>query len=249
MDTADSKTPVIEAVTVEVASGWNRHERILLNDVNWTVAQGESWVIGGPHGSGKTDFLMTVAGLHRPAAGTVRIFGHDLSRLPEAELLRQRTKIGFVFKGGGRMFLELTVAENLALPLCYHHNWTVEEAAPDVNAMLDLADLTALADETAMTLRADLQQRVGLARALALKPDVLFLDEPAAGLEPHHRQWWQRLLAQMSAGEGPFNGRRMTLIAATNDFSLWRGGKHRFAVIKDGHWQVADEQKDFPNIE
>ena len=149
--------------------------------------------------------------------------------MPESDLLKQRTRIGFVFKGGGRMFSDLTVAENVALPVCYHRNWTLEQAAGEVNAALELTGLTALAQEKGPGIGADWQQRVGLARALALKPEVMFLDEPVAGLEQRHRDWWRDFLAQLSTGAPSIGGRKVTVIAATNDFALWHGGPHHFA--------------------
>jgi phospholipid/cholesterol/gamma-HCH transport system ATP-binding protein len=247
MEQTDSNGPVLKAIAVDVVSAWN--QRIQLTGVNWTVLPGEYWVIGGPHGSGKTDLLMTVAGLHRPAAGSIRIFGRETAQLSEAELLARRARIGFVFKGGGRMFTELTVAENVALALCYHRNWSAEQAREEVRATLEITELAALAQETAQTIGSDWQQRVGLARALALKPEVMFLDEPAAGLEARHRQWWRNFLAQLSSGTPYTGGRKVTVIAATNDFALWHGETHHYALIKDKRWHVSGEQAEYPHIE
>ena len=247
MEQTHSMEPVLEAVAVDVASAWNH--RIQLTGVDWIVLPGEYWVIGGPHGSGKTDLLMTVAGLRRPAAGSVRIFGQETAQLSEAELLASRTRIGFVFKGGGRMFTELTVAENVALALCYHRNWSAEQAEAEVHAVLEITELTALGKETAQTIGSDWQQRVGLARALALKPEVMFFDEPATGLEARHRQWWRDFLAQLSGGIPYTGGRKMTVIAATNDFALWHGGKHRYGLIKDKHWHITGAEAEHPQIE
>ena len=135
MEKKDFNGPVLEAVAVDVLSTWNHQVR--LQGVDWTVLPGEYWVIGGRHGTGKTDLLLTAAGLHRPTAGVLRLFGRDVTGLSEGELLQQRTRVGIVFKGGGRMFNELTVAENVALPVCYHRNCTPEEAQEEVDRTLD----------------------------------------------------------------------------------------------------------------
>jgi ABC-type sulfate/molybdate transport systems ATPase subunit len=164
-------------------------------------------------------------------------------------LLQQRTRIGFVFKGGGRMFNELTVAENVALALCYHRNWSAEEAQEEVRAVLETTELIDVAQETAQTLGADWQQRVGLARALALKPEVMFFDEPAAGLEARHRQWWRNFLEQWFSRTPAPGGRKATVITATNDFDLWHEKGHRYALIKDQQWQVLGEEAVHPQIE
>jgi ABC-type transporter Mla maintaining outer membrane lipid asymmetry ATPase subunit MlaF len=246
MEKTDCNGPVLEAVSVDVFSTWNNH--IQIAGVDWKVLPGEFWLIGGSNGSGKTDLLMTAAGLRRPAAGSMRIFGREPARMSETELLQQRTRIGFVFKGGGRMFNELTVAENVSLALCYHRNCPVEQAWDEVRAVLEITGLAPLAGETAQQLGEDWQQRVGLARALALKPEVLFLDEPAAGLEASHCQWWRDFLEQLSAGGPGSGGRKVTVIAATNDFAPWLGESRRYALIKDGRWQLLGEQSGQPRI-
>jgi len=247
MEQTDTNGPVLEASAVDVWSAWSHH--ILITGVDWKVLPGEYWVIGGRHGSGKTDLLMTAAGLQRPAAGSLGIFGREMAQLSETELLAQRRRIGFVFKGGGRMFAELTVAENVALALCYHYNWSAEQARDEVRTALEITELTALAQETAQTIGSDWQQRVGLARALALKPEVMFFDEPASGLEARHRQWWRDFMAQLSSGIPYTGGRRVTIIAATNDFALWHGGNHRYALIKEKRWHVSGERAEYPQIE
>lgn len=230
----------LEAAGVDVMSA--RNERILISQVDWTIHPGEYWVVGGRHGSGKTDLLMTMAGLRHPAAGTVRLFGQEIAEKSEEELLKCRARMGFVFKGGGRMFGNLTVAENIALPLCYHRNWSLEEAREEVGAALAAVELNDLAGETAQLLGVEWQQRVGLARALVLKPEVLFLDEPAGGLEARHRVWWRDFLTQLSS-------KHVTIVLATNDFSTWRGENRRFGVIKGQRWHVVEGPSDHLEIE
>jgi ABC-type transporter Mla maintaining outer membrane lipid asymmetry ATPase subunit MlaF len=229
VETSSNKDSVIEAASLDVLS--RRYNRVQIAGVDWTVRRGEFWVIGAPHGSGKTNFLMTIAGFHRPAGGSLRLFGKAVDQSSEPDLIAQRQRMGFVFKGGGRMFNELTVAENVALGLCYHKNCSMEAAREEIASLLELTDLTDVAHEMAPTLGAGRQQRVGLARALALKPELMFFDEPAAGLERYHSEWWRNFLVELSA-------KKITIIVATNDFDTWHGENYRYGLIRNGQWQT-----------
>jgi ABC-type transporter Mla maintaining outer membrane lipid asymmetry ATPase subunit MlaF len=238
--------PLLEVVDASITPP--RARRIIASHVDWLVAPGEFWVVGGRHGSGKTSFLSTVAGLQRPAAGVIRHFGEEMSQLREQELLKQRERIGFVFKDGGRMFADLTVAENVALPLRYHRDWRDGKIAERVREILEATELTPEADNTAQILGRDRQQRVGLARALALNPELLFLDEPLSGLESRDRQWWRKFLNMLRDGCPLTGGRKMTVIATTNDFGSWSEGTHHCALLEGGRWQSHGEVKDWPDI-
>jgi len=207
MEQTDTNGPVLEASAVDVWSAWSHH--ILITGVDWKVLPGEYWVIGGRHGSGKTDLLNDGCRIAATGSRIAWIFWREMAQLSETELLAQRRRIGFVFKGGGRMFAELTVAENVALALCYHYNWSAELARDSEDGARDHRT-NRLAQETAQTIGSDWQQRVGLARALALKPEVMFFDEPASGLEARHRQWWRDFMAQLSSGIPYTGGRRVT---------------------------------------
>jgi phospholipid/cholesterol/gamma-HCH transport system ATP-binding protein len=239
---SQSGAPLVEAVGASVTRPRSQH--VVASHVDWRVASGEFWVVGGRQGSGKTVFLYAISGLQRPAAGVIRLFGEDLSRLPEPELLRQRARVGFVFKGGGRMFAELTVAENVALPLLYHCQWTEEKTCNRVDAILEATELAGEADSTAQSLGWARQQRVGLARALALNPELLFLDEPLSGLEARERQWWRQFLNTLREGAPLTEGHKMTMIATTNDFGFWTGDSHHCGLLQDGRWQPHGEGKE-----
>ncbi|HEY3862091.1 MAG TPA: ABC transporter ATP-binding protein [Verrucomicrobiae bacterium] len=243
---SQSNGPVVEASAVSVQ---RMHSRgVAVEDVNWQVKAGEYWIIGGPHGSGKSSFVITMAGLRVPATGVIRHFGQDLAQLSEHDILAQRLRVGFVFKNGGRMFAQLTVAESVALPLRYHRNWTNDEVNAAVKALLEITELTPLAGSTAQDLATGWQERVGLARALALEPEVLFLDEPMAGLEGGHRRWWRRFLDELCRGAAWAKGRKMTVIAATSDFSYWHGEQCQYALLKDGRWQPLEGRPNAPEI-
>ncbi|MEW6157954.1 MAG: ATP-binding cassette domain-containing protein, partial [Verrucomicrobiota bacterium] len=116
-----STAPVAQLEMAAICSNISTRSEVLEN-VNWSVAPGDYWVIGGLPGSGKSDLLSTLGGLSRLARGTLRLFGNEVRQMAEEELVQIRKRIGFVFAYGGRLFNHLTVAENLALPFCYHEN-------------------------------------------------------------------------------------------------------------------------------
>src|SRR5439155_174889 len=108
--------PVIELLNVSVAAG-GRPDSAALEGIHWRVSAGDYWVVGGLPGSGKSDLLATLAGLYRPLSGTLKLFGSDVGALSEDDFMAARLRIGLVFEGGGRLFNQLAVAENVALPL------------------------------------------------------------------------------------------------------------------------------------
>src|SRR3954465_5224493 len=165
---------------------------VIVEDVNWSVAPGEFWVIGGLQGSGKTDFLTMTGGMMAPVSGTYCLLGEEMP-IFEDDRLPQRLRLGFVFENG-QLFNHLTVSENISLPLRYHRNLTQAEAEPEVQRMLQMTELGPFADSTPGAMARNWQRRVGLARALMLRPDVLLLDNPLAGLDLRHRAWWLNLL-------------------------------------------------------
>ncbi|HEY3856597.1 MAG TPA: ATP-binding cassette domain-containing protein [Verrucomicrobiae bacterium] len=238
--------PLLNVVDASVTPP--RARRVIASEVNWQVMVGEFWLVGGRHGSGKTSFLATMAGLQRPAAGSIRHFGMELSELSEPELLRERERVGYVFKSGGRMFSGLTVAENVELPLRYHREGENEKLDGRVREVLEATELSREADSTAQSLGWDRQQRVGLARALAMNPELLFLDEPLSGLEARDRNWWKKFLNTLWEGCPLTGGRRTTMIITTNDFGTWAGGGHRCGLLEDGRWQPRDEKQEWPDL-
>jgi ABC-type transporter Mla maintaining outer membrane lipid asymmetry ATPase subunit MlaF len=208
----------------------------VLEGVNWNVASGDFWVAGGLQGSGKSDLLLMTGGLMSPAGGTYSFFG-DAAPLFEEQRLNDRLRLGIVFDGG-RLFNHLTVSENVSLPLRYHRNLAEAEAAPDVGRMLKLCELEPWANSTPGTFARNWQKRVGLARALMLKPDVLLLDNPLAGLDLRHRAWWLDFLGRLSRGHEWMDGRPTTLIVTTDDFRPWRDRARQFAVLRNRRFVV-----------
>lgn len=204
----------------------------LVEDANWTAAAGEFWVVAGLPHSGKSDWLMVAAGLMPPVAGSCKLFGNDTRDFTEAELA-ERLRVGFVFQGG-RLFNQLTVAENVALPLRYQKNLTAAEAARAVAVLLAVLELAPVADVTPPNLAAHWRQRAALARALILKPELLLLDSPLAGLGARHLRWWLRFLDELSRGHELLDGQPVTLVMTAEDFSRFAGApgaRKKFAAL------------------
>lgn len=204
---------------------------VVLKDVNWSVGQGEFWVVGAPHYSGKSDFLMTTAGLIPPAKGSYKFFGNE-TRIFDESHLADRLRMGFVFENA-ELFHYLTVAENVALPLRYHKNLEPADSATAINELLEITDLKALADITPSNLPGSWHKRAGLTRALVLGPDILLADNPLGALDARHSYWWLRFLDALSRGHKWLGEKPLTIVVTTDDFRPWRGGNRRFALLKD----------------
>lgn len=230
---ATCNASVIEMHGVSV-SAMNSPGTTVAENLNWTVLAGDFWVVAGPQRAGKSDLLMLAAGLMSPLRGTSRLFGKGMPDFAE-EPLAERLRLGLVFDGG-QLFSRLTLAENVALPLRYHRDWSREEAEPRVQALLELTGLSAQAHLTPGNVGRNWQKRAGLARALALQPEVLLLDNPLAGLDARHTHWWLRFLDRLARGQDIPAGKPMTLVVTTDDLSrpaLWRSRAKRVACLVD----------------
>lgn len=216
---------------------------LVVAGINWTVQPGEFWVVGAPQHSGKSDFLMMAGGLIAPARGEYFFLGERMPIFEEPRLAR-RLKLGFVFDGG-QLLSQLTVAENVALPLRYHQNRELAETESRVQAMLELTGLTPWADQMPGDIGRSWRQRAGLARALMLHPEVLLLDSPLTGLDVRHTLWWLGMLDQLSRGHSFLANHPVTLIATADDLRPWRRHANRVACLSGGRfralgdWQAA----------
>jgi ABC-type transporter Mla maintaining outer membrane lipid asymmetry ATPase subunit MlaF len=242
----DGARPILEMRGVNVAAMRDASFMVIEN-VNWSVAAGEFWVVGGQEYSGKSDLLMLAAGLMMPASGSYKLFGDETKNFGEAELA-ERLRVGFIFQGA-QLFNQLTIAENVALPLRYQKNSTAAEAAHEVQPLLELLELTPLADVTPPNVAANWRQRAALARALILKPELLLLDNPQAGLNARHLQWWLNFLDQLGRGH-EWLGRPLTMVATADDLRPWKNEQRKFALLRDkkfiplGSWNEVEISND-----
>jgi len=242
-----NETPsLIELLSADI-SDVDASDEILLHGVNWSIQSGEFWVVGGRPASGKSSLLLTAAGLNRPAAGSLRVFGKDLAEAREKDQVAWRHQIGFVFEFGGRLFNRLTVAENVELPLRYHSAIPENSVAARVNDLLALADLHAYAQHLPSRVSLAVQQRAALARALtatdgsAIYPKVLFLDNPLSTLSRRDCRWWLDFLPQLRENHLRRGG-TMTIIACAGDFRAWADVASHFAVIEDAGLRIIGDR-------
>jgi ABC-type transporter Mla maintaining outer membrane lipid asymmetry ATPase subunit MlaF len=224
------QVPVIDMRDVAAPSLRDR-EALVAEHVHWTVRAGDYWVIAGLQGSGKSDFLMMTASLMAPAAGSYN-FLEEKMPIFDGHRLKHRLRLGLVFDSG-QLFNHLTVTENVVLPLRYHHDISLAEAKQRARQLLEVMELDAWADSTPGAIGRNWQKRVGLARALALKPDVLLLDSPLTGLDLRHARWWLTFLGQLSKGHSLMDGRKITLVATTADLRPWKTHARQYAVLRD----------------
>ena len=202
----------------------------LLRDVQWTVQSGDYWAVAGLHRSGKTDLMAVAAGLMRPKRGTVKIFGRELLTGVEHERADSRRPVGLVFDGG-QLLHHLTLAENIALPLEYHEVGNDAERGVRLQTLIEFTGLeSSMARRPAQVSRNE-QQRIGLARALALKPRLLLLDNPLTGLDPRDAAWWLDSLDALSRGHMLLDGEPLTVVVTGDDFRPWQNRAKQFAVL------------------
>ncbi len=204
---------------------------VVLEHVNWTVQPGDYWAIGGLLRSGKSDLLALAAGITRPAHGVHLLFGQELVPGFEHEQLAQRLRVALVFDGG-QLLHHLSLMENIALPLLYHRG-AIPEITARVEALMELTGLEPWADSLPATVNRNWQQRIGLARALALNPDVLLLDNPLTGLDPRDAIWWLETVDALSAGHPIAGGRPLTIVVSGDDLRPWRNRARQFALLRN----------------
>ena len=217
-------------VVVEIAGLWSKFGRTVVHqDLNLEIYSGEIMTIVGGSGTGKTVLLRQILGLERPARGYVKVFGEDISEADAAQLQRMRNHWGMLFQQGA-LYSALTVFDNIATPLR-----ELRALPEDViyDAVLLKMHMVGLGIEHANKMPSDLSggmvKRASLARALALEPQLLFLDEPTAGLDPDLSDAFVALIQSLHRELG------LTVVMVTHDLDTLFALSTRVAVLAEKH--------------
>ncbi len=209
-------------------------EQVVHDGLDLDVRRGEILSVVGGSGTGKSVLLRSIVGLNRPAAGSVRVFDEDLLALPAARRSLLERRFGVLFQKGA-LFSSLTVAENVALPLIEHARLARAEAERLAAVKIALAGLPAdAAHKYPAGLSGGMIKRAALARALALDPDLLFLDEPTAGLDPIGAAAFDRLILTLRDALG------LTVFLVTHDLDSIHAITDRVAVLANKRVLVND---------
>lgn len=207
---------------------------VVHNNLDLTVYKGEILGVVGGSGTGKSVLLRSIVGLQRPTAGKVTVFGQNLLAMKAKERSQTERRFGVLFQAGA-LFSSLTVLENIALPLIEHSKLSRRDAERIATMKLVLSGLPENAGpKLPSELSGGMIKRAALARALALDPDILFLDEPTAGLDPVSAAAFDRLLLTLCGAMG------FTVFLVTHDLDTLYAICDRVAVLADQRVLVTD---------
>src|SRR3954468_10968344 len=217
-------TPTVSVRDLHVSYG----EREILHGVSFDVQRGETLVILGGSGSGKSTLFRTLVGLEKPSSGQIWIKGQDIAAISQDEMDEIRKRIGMSFQGGA-LFGSMTVGENVALPLREHTK--LEESTIEIMLRLKLEQVGLAGFEYYMPsqLSGGMKKRAAVARALAMDPEILFFDEPSAGLDPIIAAGIDQLILELKQAF------RMTIIVVTHELASAYLIADRMVLIDKGN--------------
>jgi phospholipid/cholesterol/gamma-HCH transport system ATP-binding protein len=221
----DNDAPVIAVEDLHKSFG----NQTVLNGISLKVKRGETLAVLGRSGTGKSVLLRLVIGLEKPDSGSVRIHDQDIAGLALDQLGEIRKKMGFLFQHAA-LYDSLTVEQNVAFPLQHHRKDMPKSELQDrVNKLLTEVGMEGSFTKMPSDISGGMQKRVGLARALALEPDILLLDEPTAGLDPISSGEIDDLVLKLQKEH------HMASIVVTHDLHSAKTIANRLALLNEGN--------------
>ncbi len=217
--------PVVVAEDLHKSFGVQK----VLNGISLTVRRGETLAVLGRSGTGKSVLLRLIIGLEKPDSGSILIHGRDITGLNLDQLGEIRMKMGFLFQHAA-LYDSLTVEQNVAFPLQHHkREMSKSERGDRVKQLLAEVGMEGHLEKMPSDISGGMQKRVGLARALALEPDILLLDEPTAGLDPISSGEIDDLVLKLQAEH------HMASIVVTHDLHSAKTIADRLALLYEGN--------------
>jgi phospholipid/cholesterol/gamma-HCH transport system ATP-binding protein len=199
----------------------------ILKDINLKVHRGETLIILGKSGSGKSVTLKCIVGLLIPTGGKVNVLKENVPNLSINELQDLRKKIGFIFQNGA-LYDSMSVRENLEFPLVRHVKLSADEVENRIREALDDVGLEESIDKMPSELSGGMRKRIGLARTLILKPEIMLYDEPTTGLDPATSREISNLILKM---QDKF---KVSSVVVTHDIGCAKLTADRIVVLKEG---------------
>jgi phospholipid/cholesterol/gamma-HCH transport system ATP-binding protein len=234
MTDAVANEAAISVVNLRVSYG----EREILHGITFDIKRGETMVILGGSGSGKSTLLRTLVGLERPTSGEVWISGVNTAKISDREMNAIRKRMGMSFQGSA-LFGSMTVGENVALPL--HEHTDLEESTIEIMVRIKLGQvgLSAFEDFMPSELSGGMKKRAAVARALAMDPEILFFDEPSAGLDPIIAAGLDELILNLKKAYA------LTMVVVTHELSSAFLIADRMVYVDRGHIVALGTREEF----
>jgi len=199
----------------------------VLDGVDFSIKKGESVVIIGRSGGGKSVLLKHLIGLLVPDAGEVKVEGQSISHMNERQLLKIRSKFGMLFQGAA-LFDSMTVAENVGFAFRNRSGLAPSEVSRRVSEALEMVDLRGIEQKRPSELSGGMKKRVGLARAIVYQPEIVLYDEPTTGLDPIVADSIDQLIIRVR------DRLRVTSVVVTHDMRSARRVGHRILMLHQG---------------
>ena len=209
----------------------------ILDGVTFKIEEGESLVIIGRSGGGKSVLLKHIIGLLQPDSGSVTIDGEDITHMDERNLIRVRSKFGMVFQGAA-LFDSMNVAENVAFSFRRERKFTEKEIAIKVAEALDMVELPGVEKKKPSELSGGMRKRVGLARAIIYNPSIVLYDEPTTGLDPIVSDSIDKLIMRVT------DRMKVTTVVVTHDMRSARRVGHRIVMLHNKKIYVTGTPED-----